>query len=337
LSSFASGQDFDPKAVREAITRATTWLEKDMVAWRETNDCAACHHGPMYVWSSQVVRRQGYRVNERQLRDYARWMIEDDAARVFPKPSVENLANSSSAADRMTAAMMGHRNLSQPTLYLGHALNSLPLGDPLATAGWKKLLQHWAEAQGEDGSFTGRQGWPPIFNSPQILTLFAATALNDRHNMQPSDGELAKSLAQIHKRANRYLEGRQPDGTHQGIVLRLLQPEQTPGDRDPLRKELLDLQRADGGWSQTADRASDALATGQSLYVLSRTGLLQSDPHVIDGIKFLAQSQAADGTWPIVSRANPVTGRPADDLNPITYAAAAWATIGMASYVPQTP
>lgn len=41
-----------------------------------------------------------------------------------------------------------------------------------------------------------------------------------------------------------------------------------------------------------------------------------------------------DGTWPMISRASPVTGRPADDVNPITHAAAAWTTLGMASYVP---
>ena len=33
--------------------------------------------------------------------------------------------------------------------------------------------------------------------------------------------------------------------------------------------ELLARQRADGGWSQNAEMASDAFATGQALYVLA--------------------------------------------------------------------
>lgn len=41
-----------------------------------------------------------------------------------------------------------------------------------------------------------------------------------------------------------------------------------------------------------------------------------------------------DGTWPMTSRASLETGRPAEDVNPITHAAAAWTTLGMASYVP---
>ena len=332
--SVAAGAELELTPVRAAITRSIPWLEKDMVAWRESNDCAACHHGPMYVWSSHVARRQGYPVNEKQLQDYARWMIEDEKARVFPSqaPSAP-LTSSTSAADRMTALMMGHRNLSQPTLYLAHALNALPPGDPLVSAGWQKLQQHWREAQMDDGSFAGRKGWPPIFNSPKILTLFAATALEDRQGAGMDARELKRSLDQIQQRTASFLASQQPDATHQGLVLRLLLQTQFGAGPQPLLDEILALQREDGGWSQTPDSSSDAFATGQSLYALSRAGVQLSEKSLVQGLNFLVKSQAGDGTWPMTSRASPETGRPADDLNPITYAATAWATIGMASYV----
>jgi hypothetical protein len=298
-----------------------------MVVWRQENDCAACHHGPMYVWSTRLALQRGYAVDERQLQEYVAWMLDDPTSRVFPAEStVAPTASSPSAADRMTTAMMGRRNLSQPTLYMAHALNALPADDPRVAAGWRKLADHWSAAQMDDGSLAGRVGRPPIFNSPQILTRFAATALADRRAVGVFDDELPQRLAD-------YLQREPVDDTHQGLVLRLLSAVQVDDPQRPaLLGELLALQRADGGWSQSADRPSDAFATGQTLYVLYRAGVPVDDRAVLRGLQYLAASQNDDGTWLMTSRPDPETGRPADNLNPITYAAAAWSVIGMASY-----
>ncbi len=333
--SAAIADDYDAKPVQRAVEKAIPWLEKDMVAWRTTNGCAACHHGPMYVWSVSTAKRAGYSVNQTQLRDYTKWVIESPDARVFPADkSAELLAQSTNAADRMTAAMMGHRNLSQPTLYLAHALNALPADDPLTITGWKKLATHWSEAQMEDGSFAGRKGWPPIFNTPQIHTLTAATALEGRPQNLPLNRDAVDSLDSIRKKTRTFLAMHSADELHQGLVLRLLQASRgDSSEKSSLKDKLIALQRKDGGWAQTVDRDSDALATGQSLYAFHQAGVSDSDPAVRRALTFLVKTQLADGTWPMQSRPNPETGRPADDLNPITYAAAAWATIGMAQHV----
>jgi N-acyl-D-amino-acid deacylase len=308
-----------------------------MVAWRQANQCAACHHGPMYLWSSHVARRRGYAVDEPQLESYTRWLVADDRARIFPAAEPKP-TSAAGAADRMTAAMMGRRNLSQPTLYLAHALRAMPADDRLAAVGRRKLAEHWLSAQGDDGSFAGRMGWPPIFNTPEILTLFAATALGDQLRPATSEAGVEESLAAIGRRAREFLMTQTPDATHQGLVLRLLLETATAGPRqEELLRELRLLQRADGGWSQTADRPSDAFATGQSLYALQRAGVPSTADDVRRCLKFLVESQATDGTWPMMSRVNPETGEPAENLNPITYAAAAWSVIGMASYVPEAP
>lgn len=335
LVSVAIGEELDFTSVRGAVNRSIPWLARDMVAWRQSNDCAACHHGPMYLWSGHVAKRQGYSVDEPQLQSYARWMIEDEKARIFPAPeTVTQSSAAMSAADRMTTAMMGHRNLSQPTLYLAHALNAMPTDDPLAATGWRKLEQHWAVAQMDDGSFAGRKGWPPIFNTPQILTLFAATALRDRPSTNVADQAGTSLLAQIRRHTDEFLTKQMPDNTHQGVVLRLLtKVEVDDADKNSLIRKLRSTQRDDGGWSQTSDRSSDAFAVGQSLYAMYRAGVPSTDNSVRRGLAFLVKSQAADGTWPMTSRANPETGKPADNLNPITYAATAWAVIGMACYV----
>jgi hypothetical protein len=79
---------------------------------------------------------------------------------------------------------------------------------------------------------------------------------------------------------------------------------------------------------------SDAFATGQALYVLHRCGVQADDPAVQHGIEFLVRTQREDGTWPMISRPDPETGRRAANLNPITYAACAWGVLGLVSQFP---
>lgn len=341
----AADASIDKPAAQQAIARSITWLESDMRTWREERGCAACHHGPMYLWSINVAKRQGYEVNESQLQEFTRWLLTDDEARIFPKSAAptQTAKSVASSSDRMTEAMMGHRNLSQPTIYLSHALNALPEQEPLRETAWKKVIEHLVTAQGDDGAFVGRDAWRPIFNTPQILTLFVVAGLRDAAVSNSSSTEPAERQALL-KSAEAFLSKKAPDETQQGLVLRLLsEPRQIdqPCSDDQstnvaeLVHRLTVLQRSDGGWSQTDDRESDAFATGQTLTALHRTGVSSSNPSIRRGIAYLLRTQNQDGTWPMTSRPNPETGKPAKFLNPITYAATAWATLGLTSVVPQ--
>src|SRR5262249_48387704 len=127
---------------------------------------------------------------------------------------------------------------------------------------------------------------------------------------------------------------------HQDKALKLLLGVRSGKPREALQTtidELLALQRADGGWSQTVQEPrSDAFATGQTLYVLSQAGLTAERPEIKRGLDFLVATQKADGSWPMVSRSTP-NGEPgsAKLLTPITCAASSWATLGLAALVPK--
>lgn len=348
------------EAVYKAVDKSVKWLEADMVDWRNDHGCSACHHGPMYLWSIHTAKRQGYAVNEPQLREMTEWLLTNDKSRLFPKEEVRaaELTKLDEAAAKMTAAMMGHNNLSQPTLYLANALNAMPDSEPLKKLGWMKVADHFASAQMDDGSFSGRKGWPPIFNSPQIHTLFASIGLHEKLRLSMRDHnenavsktpssvssssifEVDQKLERVLAQADKFLDAQSPDETHQGQVLRLLKQLVISDETTRPSAAASDLivmlrgqQQDDGGWSQTADRDSDAFATGQTLYALGRAGLTSDDAAIRRGIKFLVQTQLTDGTWPMTSRPNPETGKPADHLNPIIYAAAAWATIGLTTHL----
>ncbi len=109
-----------------------------------------------------------------------------------------------------------------------------------------------------------------------------------------------------------------------------------------LVKELSALQRADGGWAQTANLETDSYATGQTLYALHAAGVPANDPAYRRGVDFLLRTQLDDGSWHVVSRAvkfQPYfqSGFPHDHDQWISNAGTAWAAIALAYAAPRKP
>ena len=99
-------------------------------------------------------------------------------------------------------------------------------------------------------------------------------------------------------------------------------------------KQLLSLQRQDGGWAQTPGLASDAYGTATTLYTLHELGTPASDAAYRRGIAYLLKTQLADGSWHVPSRAPKFqpyfqSGFPHDHDQWISAAATAWATMAL--------
>jgi hypothetical protein len=72
-------------------------------------------------------------------------------------------------------------------------------------------------------------------------------------------------------------------------------------------RDLKAAQRPDGGWAQTSSLASDAYATGQALVALATSGLVpRDDDSRRRGTEFLLNTQLADGSWFVRTRALPI-------------------------------
>jgi hypothetical protein len=142
--------------------------------------------------------------------------------------------------------------------------------------------------------------------------------------------------------ASAWLDAAKLSGIHQDKALKVLIWARSDKPREAIQTtidELLALQRADGGWSQTVpELKSDAFATGQTLYVLSHAGYAAERPEIKRAIDFLVATQAPDGSWPMISRSTP-DGSPGSSklLTPITCAASSWATLGLARLTPKRP
>ena len=68
-------------------------------------------------------------------------------------------------------------------------------------------------------------------------------------------------------------------------------------------KELLAIQRPDGGWSDLPSMPTSAYATGKALVALHTAGLATSSPAYQRGIKYLLSTQQPDGSWFVKTRA----------------------------------
>jgi hypothetical protein len=105
---------------------------------------------------------------------------------------------------------------------------------------------------------------------------------------------------------------------------------------EALGRALVAMQKADGGWSQNRNLASDAYATGESLWALAESGVLKpSDAVYQRAVKHLLGTQWPDGSWYVRSRAPKFqpyfeSGFPYGHDQWISSAATAWAVLALA-------
>jgi hypothetical protein len=107
-------------------------------------------------------------------------------------------------------------------------------------------------------------------------------------------------------RAVDWLEQARPTSTedHAFTVLGLIWGGGTNAVISKAARELLALQRSDGGWGQLSSLESDAYATGQALVALRESrAVALTNPAYRQGIQFLLNSQLEDGSWYVRTRA----------------------------------
>ncbi|MBI1898767.1 MAG: hypothetical protein HYS04_19865 [Acidobacteria bacterium] len=113
-------------------------------------------------------------------------------------------------------------------------------------------------------------------------------------------------------------------------------------DKDATRqamRDLLAVQRADGGWSDIASMESTAYATGKALVALQTAGLPVSHAAYERAVRFLLTTQQEDGSWYVKTRAMAFqpyfdAGFPHGFDQWISAAGTSWATMALALAAP---
>ena len=164
------------------------------------------------------------------------------------------------------------------------------------------LALNLAAQQSADGRWVGGGGVqrPPTSDGDISNTALSIYAL--RHYAPPArKADFDRRVA----RAAAWLANQKPVTT-EDAVMQLLGSKWSGADSAAIEKfsrQVLALQREDGGWSQTPFLKSDAYATGTALYALHAAGRPATDAVFRRGVHFLLETQAADGSWYVASRA----------------------------------
>ncbi|HLH00225.1 MAG TPA: ankyrin repeat domain-containing protein [Bryobacteraceae bacterium] len=202
------------------------------------------------------------------------------------------------------------------------------------------MIHNLAWLQRKDGNwhFSGIQR-PPMEDGD-----FSRTAICVRALAAYAPAARKAEFEQRIARAAAWLRDNMPKTT-EDRNMQLLGLKWANGDRRFIAehlKQLIALQRPDGGWSQTPDLASDAYATGTSLYTLHELGVAPSDPVYQRGVQFLLRTQLPDGSWHVASRAPKFqpyfqSGFPHDHDQWISATATAWSSMALSYAATEKP
>jgi hypothetical protein len=319
---------------RQAIDRSLHFLSRDGDRWIKERGCVSCHHVPFMIWAHNDARERGFDIDEAKISATTNWAFVNMFAE----------RKQVGGADTISQMLLGRDRVSP---WRKKPPRHFKTVDPYET-----LFEILLERQSEDGS------WPPegqLTTPPELTTGWAVLTLDSRGDkrgdpgigLDPDDDlgtELGEQLSRLEQqisetraRALKYLKGVEPHQTNEGLVLRaLLQQRYGEGDKDSLRKKLVASQKADGGWANRFDHSkSDAFATGQVLYALSRFGDPRDRAAIALARGFLIRSQRDDGSW-YVTADRVRAGKRSDSLDEVfSYWGTAWASIGLLHTMPE--
>lgn len=307
----------DAAAIRSAISRSIPLIETASAGSAKERKCFTCHNQALAVLVLTEARKKAFPIDE------ANYQRQVDHTLAHLKRGLEKY--------RAGTGQGGGPDTASFSLWTLELAGRKP--DELTSAVTGYLLKrnqsrdHWLRNSTR----------PPSMSSDTNTSYFVSRALK---NFGP-----AEQQPQIDKRIDQtrqwFLELKPKSTEERVFQLRAFLELEVEAARIKMSaQDLIKAQRADGGWSQLPEMTSDAYATGTVLVALLRSGLVpKDDPAIQRGIQYLLETQQPDGSWRVVSRANPFqtyfeTGYPHGKDQFISVTAASWATVALLLSLP---
>lgn len=294
--------------VRTAVVKAIPLLEKGSAGYIRQRRCFSCHHQALPVLALGAARDRGLPVDLKNLAEQVKHTETDLRGNL--------------AAYREGRGQGGGSTRAGYALWTLAARDWKPDETTAAVAGF--LLQR-DQSQGHWRTSSQR---PPSEASSFTSTFLALRSLE----VYTSPGDAERRTTRVAQARDWLL--RTPARDTEDRVFRLWSLKLAGADEAEVRKaaqELLEGQREDGGWSQTAELKSDAYATGCALVALHQSGQLKTaEAAYRKGLSHLVGTQLPDGSWHVVSRSKPFqpyfeSGFPHGKDQWISSAATSWA------------
>lgn len=271
-----------PRTAAQAVQSGAALLQRVSTEFFKQSGCVGCHHQPIATMAVSAARSNGIHVDEAAARDHIQ--------------AIDSLWMS------VQESLIERFDLGGFTDPPAYSLLALAAVRYPANALTDSLVGYVAAAQRRDGTWRiGGASRSPIQESVIGRTALAMRALQN-YGPPGRKAEFDKRIA----RARDWLATTRPD-TNDDYAMQLLSLHWMAGTGDAVEaagRALIALQRDDGGWAQNRNLASDAYATGESLWALMESGVLKaSDPVYQRGVKYLLNTQWEDGSWYVRSRA----------------------------------
>src|SRR5213596_969908 len=318
----AFAEDLVPSnaAIKAAVAKSLPLLETGARGSMEKRkQCFTCHNQGLPVMALTTARSRGIAIDAENLRHQVRFTAD-----FLEKNRTNYLDGQGQGGQALTA---------------GYALWTLEMG------GWKSdettdaVAEYLLKFQNDLNHWKPQTVRPPSEESLFTVSFVALRGLK-MFGTTGQQERISQRAAQV-----RQWMLNTPAGETEDRVFRLRSLHVAEAPRDEIRgaaQELLETQRADGGWAQLASLDSDAYATGTVLVALHQAGgVATADPAYRNGLRFLLARQLEDGSWHVPTRSTPIqtyyeSGYPHGEDQFISILAAGWATTALALALPTT-
>lgn len=301
-------------ALSESVRSATALLQRTSTEFFRQSGCVGCHHQPMAILAASAARSNGVPVDEPAAGEFVK-MIQSDLTgseeRLLQRFDPGGLADGE-----------------------GYFLQALAAARYPANAITDTVAVHIAALQHRQGNWhVGDVSRSPIQESDIARTARSLRALQ----LYGPPALKPEFESRIGLARDWLLEARCVTNDDYAMQLAGLSWAGARHDRlQSLGRALFARQRSDGGWSQNPNLASDAFATGESLWAIKEAGILNTTDRVYQrGVKYLLSTQNEDGSWYVRSRAPKFqpyfqSGFPFEHDQWISSAATGWAVMALA-------
>ncbi|QDV24072.1 prenyltransferase/squalene oxidase repeat-containing protein [Aureliella helgolandensis] len=317
--------------VETTVRRGLERLQRASVNWQSNEDCFSCHHHTLPMLASFEGAQAGLQLD-------SNWMqAQADAAHSYFEPLIEDMDMGS--------------HVPGGAATVGYGLWALSLDQRVSDETTTAMVNYLLLIQGvarlrdnppADLTKLNNGRWiASCRRAPMQASMVGDTVLALVGIERYATVEQQPRVALARTAAVRWLASA-PLTSQQDRLWRLWGLQQLGGDEDAkalVQQAILNSQQSDGGWAESEERPSDALSTGQAVFMLCDSGIAPNDPAIARGRDFLLQTQHADGSWKFESHAEPVqpffdNGDPHGKHQFISVAATAWATSALAQLMP---
>jgi len=306
LSPISAHTSFDAAAIPGAVEKAMGLLEKQSGNFIRTAGCNSCHSQDLPSAAAGFAKSRGLRAPAE---------IPQLPQSMMPAPErLIDLAIVSAPSTSWELVDFGMNNVP-PDAYTDAAVRLV------------RMMQR------PDGSWSTNQSRRPPMSSGEFqdaaVCIFAVKHYGRPVDAAADETVIAKAVAWLETATPQTMQ----DRAFQVIALAWAGRAESA---QKAARALVDLQRADGGWSQFAAVETDAYATGQAVYALSAARIPQDDATYRKGIAYLLKTQAQDGSWHVKTRSiwlQPYfeSGFPYGRDQFISTAGTAWASMALAT------